>query len=120
MTLMMLFASSTSDRRDRSSFFTPLSGLIFSKLGAIAFGGNASAVAYPLILGGGFYDNKDPDYAWVMRTRLGVCLVHEIRAWDYQPAFHYEMLHKLFLFGYGEKAAENMTEGALGAGPLRR
>jgi hypothetical protein len=56
----------------------------------------------PLILAGGFYDAKDPMYARVMRTRLGVCLVHEIRAWDYQPAFHYEMMKKIFLFGYGE------------------
>jgi hypothetical protein len=56
----------------------------------------------PLILAGGFYDAKDPQYDWCMRTRLGVCLVHEIRVWDWQPAWHYELYQKLFDFGYGE------------------
>ncbi|NSW57764.1 MAG: hypothetical protein HPY44_17285 [Armatimonadetes bacterium] len=55
----------------------------------------------PLILAGGFYDAKDPAYDWCMRTRLGVCLVHEIRVWDWQPGFHHEMFAKLFEFGYG-------------------
>jgi len=57
----------------------------------------------PLILAGGFYDSKDPDYARVMRTRLGVCLVHELKVWDWGPAFHYDFLKKLYEFGYGEK-----------------
>ncbi|MCM8757238.1 MAG: hypothetical protein NC823_02020, partial [Candidatus Omnitrophica bacterium] len=57
----------------------------------------------PLILAGGFYNQKDPDYSWVMRTRLGVCLVHELKVWDYGPAFHYQFLKKLYEFGYGEK-----------------
>jgi len=57
----------------------------------------------PLILAGGFYDDKDPAWEWCMRTRLGVCLVHEIRVWDWHPAFHYEMYGKLFNFGYGDK-----------------
>ena len=34
-----------------------------------------------------------------MRTRPGVCLVHEIRVWDWQPAAHYDLLRKLFHFG---------------------
>lgn len=55
----------------------------------------------PLILAGGFYDAQDPAYEWCMRTRLGVCLVHELRVWDWQPAFQYELLGKLFEFGYG-------------------
>jgi len=55
----------------------------------------------PLILSGGFYDDKDPAWEWCMRTRLGVCLVHEIRVWDWHPAFHYAMYQKLFDFGYG-------------------
>jgi hypothetical protein len=55
----------------------------------------------PLILAGGFYDEKDPAWEWCMRTRLGVCLVHEIRVWDWHPAWHYAMYQKLFDFGYG-------------------
>ncbi len=58
----------------------------------------------PLVLAGGFYDEKDPAWNWCMRTRLGVCLVHEIRVWDWHPAFHYALLKKLFDFGYGDKA----------------
>jgi len=57
----------------------------------------------PLILAGGFYDTKDPAYDWVMRTRLGVCLVHELRVWDGQPAFHHQFIGKLLEFGYGDK-----------------
>ncbi len=57
----------------------------------------------PLILAGGFYDAKDPDYAWCMRTRTGVCLVHEILAWDWGPAERNELYKRLYLFGYGEK-----------------
>jgi len=55
----------------------------------------------PLILAGGFYDANDPAYAWCMRTRTGVCLVHEIRVWDWQPATHYDLVKKLLEFGYG-------------------
>jgi hypothetical protein len=57
----------------------------------------------PLVLAGGFYDDKDPAWDWCMRTRLGVCLVHELRVWDWHPAFHYGLYGKLFNFGYGEK-----------------
>jgi len=57
----------------------------------------------PLILAGGFYDAQDPQYAWCMRTRTGVCLVHEILAWDWGPAERNELYRRLFLFGYGEK-----------------
>ena len=56
----------------------------------------------PLILSGGFRDRKHPKYPWVMRTRLGVTLVHEIRVWDYGPAQEMEFLKKLHAFGYGE------------------
>ena len=39
-----------------------------------------------MILSGGFHDRKAPNYARVMRTRLGVGLVHELRTWDHGPA----------------------------------
>jgi len=55
----------------------------------------------PLILAGGFYDAQDPAWGWCMRTRLGVCLVHELRLWDWQPDWHYALYGKLFEFGYG-------------------
>ncbi len=55
----------------------------------------------PMILGGGHTPPDDPAYDWMQRTRLGVCLVHEIRPWDYRPEFHWEMYRRLFEFGYG-------------------
>ncbi|MCD6361369.1 MAG: hypothetical protein J7M38_10985, partial [Armatimonadetes bacterium] len=55
----------------------------------------------PMILGGGHTPRDDPAYPWMTRTRLGVCLVHEIRVWDHGPPEHYEMYGKLFEFGYG-------------------
>lgn len=55
----------------------------------------------PMILGGGHTPPEDPVWEWMMRTRLGVCLVHEIRVWDWRPDFHYEMFGRLFEFGYG-------------------
>ncbi|MBI2302250.1 MAG: hypothetical protein HYU66_25385 [Armatimonadetes bacterium] len=58
----------------------------------------------PLVLAGGFYDAKDPAYAWCTRTRTGVCAVHEIRVWDWQPQAHYDLYQKLFDFGYGDPA----------------
>lgn len=57
---------------------------------------------FPLILAGGHMDCKDPRYAWVMRTRLGVMLVHELRAWDYGPEVDTAFYRKLYEFGYGE------------------
>jgi hypothetical protein len=30
-----------------------------------------------------------------------VCLVHELRLWDWQPDWHYALYGKLFEFGYG-------------------
>jgi hypothetical protein len=57
----------------------------------------------PLILAGGHTPSTDPVFDWMMRTRLGVCLVHELRVWDWQPKFHYDMYGKLFEFGYGDK-----------------
>lgn len=56
---------------------------------------------FPLILGGGHLDRKDPRYAWVMRTRLGVMLVHELRAWDHGPEMDGAFYRKLYEFGYG-------------------
>jgi len=56
----------------------------------------------PLILSGGWYDDQAPDWARVMRTRLGVTLVHELRVWDYRPDLEVELLRKLYEFGYGE------------------
>jgi len=58
----------------------------------------------PMILSGGHTPRDDPAYEWMVRTRLGVCLVHEIRVWDWGPEFHYEMYGKLFDFGYGDEA----------------
>jgi hypothetical protein len=55
----------------------------------------------PMILGGGHTPRDDPAYPWMTRTRLGVCLVHEIRVWDHGPEEHYAMYGKLFEFGYG-------------------
>ncbi len=57
----------------------------------------------PLILAGGETPSTDPAFNWMMRTRLGVCLVHELRVWDWQPKFHYDTYGKLFEFGYGDK-----------------
>ncbi|MCD6351487.1 MAG: hypothetical protein J7M26_05160 [Armatimonadetes bacterium] len=58
----------------------------------------------PLILAGGHTPPSDPAYQWLMRTRLGVCLVHELRVWDWRPAWHYDFYGKLFAFGYGDPA----------------
>jgi len=58
--------------------------------------------SFPLVLAGGFYDPKHPRYAWVMRTRLGVMLVHELRAWDHGPESDAAFYRKLYAFGYGE------------------
>lgn len=55
----------------------------------------------PMILGGGHTPPDDPVYEWMQRTRLGVCLVHEIRPWDYRPDWHWEMMRRLYEFGYG-------------------
>ncbi len=55
----------------------------------------------PLILAGGHTPADDPAYPWMVRTRTGVCLVHEIRVWDWRQELHYEMLGRLFEFGYG-------------------
>jgi len=56
----------------------------------------------PLILSGGLYDRSNPKFPWAMRTRLGVCLVHELRVWDYGPEEEVALLKKLHEFGYGE------------------
>ena len=60
----------------------------------------------PLVLAGGFYDPKDPAYDFCMRTRMAVCLVHEIRFWDWGPAWCFDLYKKLFDFGYGDPACQ--------------
>lgn len=56
----------------------------------------------PLILSGGYWNAPDDVKAWINRTRTGVCLVHELRVWDWQPKEMWELYRKLFDFGYGE------------------
>ena len=56
----------------------------------------------PLILSGGYWGAPEDLRPWISRTRTGVCLVHEIRAWDWQPKEMWELYRKLFDFGYGE------------------
>jgi hypothetical protein len=58
--------------------------------------------SFPLLLAGGLYDPQHPRYSWVMRTRLGVMLVHELRAWDHGPESEVAFFRKLYEFGYGE------------------
>ena len=58
--------------------------------------------AWPTVLAGGHPDPKDERTAWVWRTRLGVCLVHEIQAFAWRPAEEAQLYRKLFDFGYGE------------------
>ncbi|MDD5704395.1 MAG: DUF6067 family protein [Kiritimatiellae bacterium] len=53
--------------------------------------------AWPTILAGGNWDPKGPRYEWLMRNRLGVCLVHEI--WAHCAGK--DPYAKLFEFGYG-------------------
>jgi hypothetical protein len=57
---------------------------------------------FPSLLAGGVLDRKDPRYAWMTRTRLGVMLVHELRAWDSGPEADTAFYRKLYEFGYGE------------------
>lgn len=59
----------------------------------------------PLILSGGMRPESDDQKAWLNRTRTGVCLVHELRAWDWQPKEMWDLYCKLFDFGYGAGAA---------------
>ncbi|MBT3377866.1 MAG: hypothetical protein HN742_07520 [Lentisphaerae bacterium] len=57
--------------------------------------------AWPTILAGGHPKVDDPRTPRMWRTRLGVCLVHEIQNFDYRPKSDYELYRKLFEFGYG-------------------
>jgi len=57
---------------------------------------------FPLLLAGGLYDPQHPRYAHVMRTRLAVMLVHELRAWDHGPESDAAFYRKLYAFGYGQ------------------
>lgn len=60
--------------------------------------------AWPTVLAGGHPDPKDPRLDFMHRTRLGVCLVHEIQVFDHGPARDREIYQKLFEFGYGTEA----------------
>ena len=57
--------------------------------------------AWGTILAGGHPDPKDPRTPWMWRTRLGVCLVHELQCFDYRPKEEADFYAKLFAFGYG-------------------
>ena len=57
--------------------------------------------AWPTILAGGHPKTDDPRTPRMWRTRLGVCLVHEIHSFDYRPKSDFELYRKLFKFGYG-------------------
>lgn len=57
----------------------------------------------PLILQGGYYSVPDDVRARINRTRTGVCMVHELRTWDWQPKEMWDLYKQLFDFGYGEK-----------------
>jgi hypothetical protein len=57
--------------------------------------------AWPTILPGGHWGRDDPRYGRLVRSRLAVCLVHELWPSDYQPASDVAFYAKLFEFGYG-------------------
>jgi len=57
--------------------------------------------AWPTILAGGHPKADDPRTKFMWRTRLGVCLVHELQDFDYRPNEEKELYEKLFAFGYG-------------------
>lgn len=57
--------------------------------------------AWPTILAGGHPDHKDPRVDFLWRTRLGVCLTHEVQVFDWAPARDGQIYAKLFEFGYG-------------------
>lgn len=57
--------------------------------------------AWPTILAGGHWDKNDPRVDFMFRTRLGVCLTHEIQAFDHGPARDQELYGRLFALGYG-------------------
>jgi hypothetical protein len=54
----------------------------------------------PLILKGGL-QATGAAAEWTLRTRTGVCLVHELRPWDAGPRAHNDLMAKLFEWGYG-------------------
>jgi hypothetical protein len=58
----------------------------------------------PLILSGGYWSAPKEKQEWINRTRTGVMMVHELRAWDWQPKAMWDLYRKLFDFGYGDKA----------------
>lgn len=57
----------------------------------------------PLILQGGYYSTTPEKMDWINRTRTGVCMVHELRTWDWQPKAQWDLYKLMFDFGYGEK-----------------
>lgn len=59
--------------------------------------------AWPTILAGGHPDPQDPRCEHMWRTRLGVCLVHEIQTFNWQPQSDTQIYERLFKFGYGEE-----------------
>ncbi|MDP6503751.1 MAG: hypothetical protein QF886_09055, partial [Planctomycetota bacterium] len=58
--------------------------------------------AWPTILAGGHPDPKDQRCPHLWRTRLGVCLVHEIQAFNWRPPSDSKLYERLFEFGYGQ------------------
>lgn len=57
----------------------------------------------PLILQGGYYSATEDVRPRIDRTRTGVCLVHELRVWDWRPKEMWDTYKQMFDFGYGEK-----------------
>lgn len=58
--------------------------------------------AWPTSLGGGHWQMKDPRVEPMLRTRLGVTLVHEIQPFDASYVYDATLLRRLFAFGYGD------------------
>jgi hypothetical protein len=57
--------------------------------------------AWPTILSGGHF-RKSKNKSRVYRSRLGVCLVHEIQVSDRNPKGEGELYGRLYKFGYGK------------------
>ena len=58
--------------------------------------------AWPTVLGGGYYRGDNAKVQRTLRTRLGVCLVHEIAIeCQHSRGYGRDLYAKLFKFGYG-------------------
>ena len=58
--------------------------------------------AWPTILRGGHWGRDDPRFQRLERSRLGVCLVHELWPSDWShPQDYIDLYARLFQFGYG-------------------